>query len=175
MAELNEEEALINIVKIYIENYLSSEYVEQFINAYNNSRYDETNKILIKTIEKIIEHSTLELSTNDVFSHIFDKYIKTSKMKRGRKKMINAMLSSQSSQSDTLLLICVCIAVILIIVCGYLYVNKNRNINLIKKPQEKNRRQRKVEQQFTQNDKDMLKLIQELAEVYQKTDNYLNS
>lgn len=170
---------LIAKCRQYVEQYLSKSAATCLDNAYNESRFDEVKFILEKTLDriktkiKISEYQKAEKAVKDEFPDAKELFV-SSDTNEGSQD------DNMGTSSGIVAVIVIIVAIIVFAIVGTaLYLKfKGRNINV------NNQTVGEVLSHglkkgniitYTDKDKDLMKLIHELAVIYDNTDQYLNS
>lgn len=158
----------------YVGKYLSSVESAQFKKAYCESKYDKANTILQKTLQAIRDSitSSEENIAKDIVAREFlesDERLKSIFI--DEKESDDNMIDISSGLRGGTIAFIVIMGAILALAVIVIWVKSNKidGANSLKKLKPQN------SIVYTQKDSDMIELIHELSEVYQKTDEYMRS
>ncbi len=140
------------IAKEFVEKYLSVEKAVEFKNAYNMSDFKKADEILLNALE-----------------HVNDKGLKE------YSNIIKLNLTSELARRRKMEVLFIILAAVLVAggIGVYCYLKQRAN-KAYTSASNKVRQSNSHKYQYNQQDKDLLLLVKELSEVYQKTDEYLN-
>ena len=167
---------LFSMCRRYIRDYISKSAASRFDKAYKEDRYDDVKDILEETLRRIKSH------------------IKVSEYKKAEKavvdefpaaiEIIKSSDTSEGSQDDIMgtgsgmiaVIVIIVAFIVIAIVCTFVYLkDHNKTVGEVLSFGIKKDLNSVKSQNYSDKDRDLIKLIHELAVIYDNIDQYLNS